>query len=55
MHTEYIRYFISLPPVRGFRAAVVFEYSDPNSCEIKVAIVDPDLLLPPGQLQVGHA
>jgi hypothetical protein len=27
-------------------AAVIFEESDPNSCAIKVAIVDPALLLP---------
>ena len=27
-------------------AAVVFEYSDPSSCEVKLAMVDTDLLLP---------
>ena len=27
-------------------AAVVFEYSDPSSCEIRLAMADPDLLLP---------
>ena len=28
-------------------AAVAFEESDPYSCSIRVAIVDPTLLLPP--------
>ena len=26
------------------------EYSNPNSCEIKLAMVDPELLLPPEQM-----